>query len=415
MLKPSGVETRYFFDTQTMCKNYLFLAFFILVFSGCKSESDNEILEKVTIDLDFSKNGLFSEIVDDIQYILLSPDGSNFISEPKKIKFDEYQNIYVSDRVLNKLFVFDKSGKMKFTLSPSGKGPKEFIQITDFNFYKDRITILDNILGKILTFDSSGKFLKEIRFKDKAFHFFQNNDYVLKFTSYSSDYNGFNFLKYNLIDGSSSSFVPFPIEKESLGNFDLHFSFINNLNNSSLYYNIPYSYEIVKLDIDNGEFEDLLVLDFDKYNLKSWHYSLRKEGRAGKDKLNREIIKNKLVSNISAFLPFENLNYMNIIQGDNDIRHTILMNKEKNIIFQKKDLFNDLDGLNLNRDPWSFTHDAIVFLDHAGMFMSKYKIINEANYNPLRKNLEEFVEKYKEELNGDYLVLAKYKLKDLIY
>ena len=110
---------------------------------------------------------------------------------------------------------------------------------------------------------------------------------------------------------------------------------------------------------------------------------------------------------------FEKVNYLSIVQGDNAVRHTILIDKSKNVIFQQKDLLNDIDGMDFNRSPWSYTDDAIVFLDHTSRFLPKFKNRNELEDSPSKRKLEEFVKKNEEKLNDDYWVLAKYKFKDL--
>lgn len=390
----------------------LFTLVFIISCSP-KTPSINEGL--ISIDLDKSELGCISEIVTEIDYVLLGSESSSYLSEPKKIKFDQNQNIYVSDGLLYSLFIFHPDGKFNFSLKPSGRGPREFVNISDFNLIEDNIMILDNAIGKVLKFDLSGNFIEEFKFRDKSTHFFQKNDYLLKFTSYRSDYDGFNFLKYNLIDGSSLGFVLYPIEKESIGNFSFQYSFINNLKDKSVYYNIPYSYEVAEFNVDSGDLKDLLIFDFGKYSLSKSDYEFLKEGRTGRDKFKSEVSEKKFVRYVATFLPFEKLNYMSVVQGDNSSRHTILMDKEKNIIFQRKDLPNDLDGVNLNRNPWSFTDDAIVYLDHASGFMEKYKNRNEVKNEPPKSNLDEFVSTYDNELKDDSWVLAKYKLKDLIY
>ncbi|WP_157466078.1 6-bladed beta-propeller [Belliella baltica] len=388
----------------------LFTLVFIISCSP-KTPSINE--GSISIDLDKSELGYISEIVTEIDYVLLGSESSSYLSEPKKIKFDQNQNIYVSDGLLYSLFVFHPSGELNYSLTPSGKGPREFLKISDYNLLDDSILILDNAIGKVLKFDLAGNFIEEFKFRDKSTHFFQKNDYLLKFTSYRSDYDGFNFLKYNLIDGSSSGIVPYPIEKESIGNFSFQYSFINPLRDNSVYYNIPYSYEVAEFDVDSGDLKDLLIFDFGKYSLNTSDYELLKEGRTGRDKFNSEVSEKKLIRYVATFLPFEKINYMSVVQGDNSSRHTILMDKKKNIIFQKKDLSNDLDGVNLNRNPWSFTDDAIVYLDHASGFLDKYKSKNELKNGYSKSNLEEFVSKYKNELEDDSWILAKYKLKNL--
>lgn len=216
----------------------LFTLVFIISCSP-KNPSINEGL--ISIDLDKSEIGYISEIVTEIDYVLLGSESSSYLSEPGKIKFDENKNIYVSDNVGHSLFVYKPSGELNYSLIPSGKGPSEFVSISDFNLLDDSILILDNAIGKILKFDLFGNFIEEFKFRDKSTHFFKKNEYLLKFTSYRSDYDGFNFLKYNLIDGSSLGFVPYPNEKESIGNFSYQYSFINNLRDNLVYYNIPYS------------------------------------------------------------------------------------------------------------------------------------------------------------------------------
>lgn len=390
------------------------ITLFTLVFIISCSPKTPSIKEgSISIDLDKSEEGFFSEFVTEIEYILLGSDPLNYLSEPGKIKFDKNQNIYVSDGISNSLFVYNPDGDLNYSLTPSGRGPREFLTVSDFNLLDDSILILDNAIGKVIKFDLSGNFIEEFKFRDKSTHFFQKNDYLLKFTSYRSDYDGFNFLKYNLIDGSSLGFVPYPNEKESIGNFSYQYSFINNLRDNLVYYNIPYSYEVAAFAIDSGDLEDLLIFDFGKYSVSSSLYGLLKEGRIGRDKFNSEVSEKKLVGDVATFLPFEKINFMSVIQGDNSTRHTILMDKEKNIIFQKKDLSNDLDGLNLNRNPWSFTDGAIVYLDHASSFMDKYENRIDVKNSAKNSNLDEFVSKYDNELKDDSWVLAKYKLKDL--
>ncbi|GAB2607938.1 6-bladed beta-propeller [Belliella aquatica] len=387
--------------------------FALILTLSCSSKNNSLNSEKIYVSLDKSQVGYISEFVNEIEYVILGYESSSYLSFPKKIKFDQNQNIYVSDDVLHSLFIFHPDGKFNFSLKPSGRGPREFVNISDFNLIEDNIMILDNAIGKIIKFDLSGNFIEEFRFRDKSTHFFQKNDYLLKFTSYRSEYENFNFMRYNLLDGKNSGYVPFPIEKESIGNFDLHYSFINNLKDKSVYYNIPYSYEVAEFDIESGDLQDLLVFDFDKYNLSTSYYELLKGGRVESEKFNSEVSEKKLVSEVATFLPFEKLNYISVVQGENFSRHTILMDKEKNIIFQRKDLSNDLDGVNLNRNPWSFTDDAIVYLDHASGFLDKYKNRNELKNDPTKSNLEEFVSKYDIELKDDSWVLAKYKLKDI--
>ena len=72
------------------------------------------------------------------------------------------EHIIVADRHLAKsIFIFDRQGKIQTVISRHGRGPQEYLSISDIVLTPDqkRIAVLDNYGKKILYFDLAGNYL----------------------------------------------------------------------------------------------------------------------------------------------------------------------------------------------------------------------------------------------------------------
>lgn len=78
--------------------------------------------------------------------------------------------IVINDRNLSKqIFVFNKDGSFSHYIGKNGRGPGEYLQVTDVAFQEGNIVVLDMFSHKILRYNLGGELIGEIKYKDK-FH-----------------------------------------------------------------------------------------------------------------------------------------------------------------------------------------------------------------------------------------------------
>lgn len=144
-------------------KNFFLLGsvLFILSFAGCKDRSPQ--LEPTVIHLDFtqvnSKIGI-SEIFDTINFIKLETKGNSLISGINRIHCYK-DSIFISTP--DDIKLFDINGRFLCNYSFKGKGPGEYIEVSDFvlDTINKKLEILDIVNQKIIIYDFDGIFYKE--------------------------------------------------------------------------------------------------------------------------------------------------------------------------------------------------------------------------------------------------------------
>lgn len=107
-------------------------------------------------------------IIEKIDYVKLRSTENNPIGEVDALWITP-DNIVVADYNLSKsIFIFDRLGRLQATISRLGRGPQEYLSISDVTLTPDRqrVAVLDNHGKKILYYDLAGNFLfrKELPF-----------------------------------------------------------------------------------------------------------------------------------------------------------------------------------------------------------------------------------------------------------
>jgi hypothetical protein len=374
---------------------FCLLYFLIIIFLSCSGESTNDSSE-IEVDLDRSEKGKLSDYPEEFPMVW-----------PHNVKFDKYNNIYIRDLETNQLFVFDSKGNFKNIFLPKGKGPGEFFQISDFQIEDGNAIIFDTSINKIIEFDSLGNFVGEIKIINKNLNFFQGDSYILNFTSYNPEYNRFNFIK--IEDGKEgfTGFMLIPKEKESIGNFDSQSGFIEDFHRDKVYFNVPMSYEIVSFEKNSGNQVKKQTLNFQRYTMPIEYLKLpRQEMYSLQEERN-------LVRDISSFFPFERFYFYTIRQGMGKKSHVMILNEKDEIVYQKYNHANDIDGMGILGFPWSFTKNEVVHLVSSGDFYNEYiKSFNGKKVKGSANNIHGFFKANESKLKDDYRILVKYKLKD---
>jgi len=148
----------------------------MLYLHGCKSSNNKEdsknnslVNSGITIPISLKNlpddNDSYFSNIEDIEFVPLQTEDSTIIGNIQKIKF--YHNrFYILDKF--KVFsVFNRKGKLLFSLQARGKGKNEQLEIRDFCILENgAICLLDYL--KYYEYDSTGKYIKQINFKTET-------------------------------------------------------------------------------------------------------------------------------------------------------------------------------------------------------------------------------------------------------
>lgn len=145
---------------------YLFVLFLSGLLTGsCQRTpvSNQEYQQKLCIDVanpgtDFLS---VSKLIDSIKIIPLQNSDSFLIGGISKLYIDDSM-LFLSDPGSQCIYIFDHHGQVRNKISQTGRGPGEFIHMTDFTITGDRIIIADNILDKLIVYTREGIYIKEI-------------------------------------------------------------------------------------------------------------------------------------------------------------------------------------------------------------------------------------------------------------
>jgi hypothetical protein len=154
---------------KKMKPNILIVICFCILFS-CKSRQENisETGALYTIDVDILKHEdtiYTSSFFKNVRTIILEDHDEAMIGEIQWIQaFDDYLLIF-DFFIARKLFVFDKNGKFLRQIGRTGRGPGEYLQVTDFCIDPERreIYLLDSGTRKALKYNlDTGEYISSI-------------------------------------------------------------------------------------------------------------------------------------------------------------------------------------------------------------------------------------------------------------
>ncbi len=151
----------------------LFFLIFLLLFLGCTSksskiESENGNGSKyiggfTTVNHALNDSTLFNEC----HVVALETNDSSFIREISRIyKTKDY--IFILDKSLDKICIFDVQGKYRNKIENIGNGPHEYLSLMDFclDTEKEEILLLCDKPYKIMRCNYNGQFVSETKYRD---------------------------------------------------------------------------------------------------------------------------------------------------------------------------------------------------------------------------------------------------------
>lgn len=143
----------------------LLIIFSTVVFTECTQKKTIESPEDViviTIESEPNKELTFSKIVDTVLFYPLETNPQANIGLISKIIVTD-SCIYTMDGFMEQcIYCFNLSGDFRFKLDNVGKGPGEYISISDFCITPDNQVVVSEKSGKkIILYDNSGGFIEE--------------------------------------------------------------------------------------------------------------------------------------------------------------------------------------------------------------------------------------------------------------
>ena len=175
------------------------LLLWVLFLPACndpKSIPESEV-EEILVQTEIGKTMLLSEFCTEVSYRRLQTDNLNSIGTIDKMILHK-NRIYILDSKTNKIFVYNKNGDFITQTNNNGRGPGEYLNISDFliDSLNDNIELWDNGNKKLIKMDRDCNFLNE-----KPFSL-----YVDKFCKLSSNsylYYACNYLNPEFFDKES--------------------------------------------------------------------------------------------------------------------------------------------------------------------------------------------------------------------
>lgn len=137
-------------------KRILFTLIGCCILIGCKSHLnfDTDISPRQTIDIANMSDTTINLLVDSIRYIGCHDIDGQYIKNITKLRFVD-DRVYIYDFQEGVALCYDaNTGALITILNKRGGGPEEYIEMSCFSVYKDKIYVVDNARRKLLVYDA---------------------------------------------------------------------------------------------------------------------------------------------------------------------------------------------------------------------------------------------------------------------
>lgn len=384
----------------------ILVAFVLYFISACHQANKGEE-EKLFIDLDTSQEGNLSELVQQIEYVLLEIPDSVPLVRVWKFSFGSGK-IIVSDREKNNVLVFDAKGWFEKIIESKGSGPKEFQIMEDYHVFNDHIYVLDGSLKKILKFDFEGEVVEETKIEFHPYNFYTNDRGFLYYFANNPNHEFYSVISEK--EGETHGVKTINKDFEGL-KYASVYGFQYDHYDMEIYLKLDTSYEILFFDEALNKVREL-VFDFGKYSFPD---DKRKEFFMSHERYTylREY---GMVEMIFSFIPIKN-HFMMVLSQSGRKPKVVLMNKNLNDIEVIDEMINDIDGFHSDFSP-VFQHDGeLIQIKSSRTFYNDYiksfggKQIDTSLLKD-SKSIHNFYQTNKNKLMGDHYVVIKNKIKD---
>ncbi|APF17173.1 hypothetical protein Calab_1693 [Caldithrix abyssi DSM 13497] len=238
-----------------MRKYILYFIVVLMILFSCKKTIEKKI---EIIPVKIYEQNIHQRVWKKCNFDLIAKIKSDSLYNPISLKVDNEENIYVYDLPKQKIKMISNEGKYIEYGSGRGKGPKEFLNLTDY-YIDSLVYIVDPNLSKVAIFKKDGRFIEDFKLKKiRPYRFVSIGKYYLirpvNLTERLFILLDKNFKKISEI-GNFFEYIE-PIKRSILFDGKLCTNGIDKI-----YYGFLYSGIIAKYDIINDTFEYYNTID----------------------------------------------------------------------------------------------------------------------------------------------------------
>lgn len=186
-------------DKLRTMKKYISL-FFLAILSfmhwGCQRQLPTNC-QVISIDNKNTNQKLLSDYFELYKVCPLETTDQNIIGQIKRIEIYN-GDIYILDEINNCVFQHDSTGRYIRTLNRIGRGPEEYMRLTDMKVNVQGLFLVDYTQQAMLQYDHDLKFIRKIHFdcfpfefkffKDKLFIYSERNNTNNDYCFYETDF-----------------------------------------------------------------------------------------------------------------------------------------------------------------------------------------------------------------------------------
>ncbi len=129
-----------------------------------RCQTPESSLKRIIIEVEEKQEILqLSTLFDSLHYIPLETVNSSILEGIDRLCLDSRENIYILDQEgTNAVLKFDRQGRFMGKIGYQGRGPGEYLEISDFCIYQDTLVeILDAMQEKRIQYSTNGSFVRE--------------------------------------------------------------------------------------------------------------------------------------------------------------------------------------------------------------------------------------------------------------
>lgn len=391
-----------------MSKHIYYLVILVVVFVSCSEETEktNKIL---SVDIKNGKEGKLSDIFNSIDYTLLDAGDNEVLAMPANLTIKD-NLIFVRDSRLSNIMIYNKDGSLYSVIRAHlNPGPGEFLQSEDFQVGANWIKVRDYSQNKSFTYDFEGNLQNESRDKEELYYYFhETNDWKLAYLGYSNGPDSKLFLLKDKLREELLFQYLFPNEFDYM-NVGSKNGFMLDCYDSSVYFAIPYSYEIVRFN-KRGIVDKVIELD-----IKNGSMTKEERNHWVKDRMLRQIAKERgLVTHTDSFFPMQNHFFIHLRQASPTLakNHFIVYSKDFKMMYQGYNLKNDIDGMRLDAVPWSFFENSVIFMINSNQFYNAYiESFEGKSVRQVNGSIHDFFQRNMKRLKEDQYVMVTLNMK----
>lgn len=145
-----------------MKKHLYYIISTITLFVLCGCNNTTVLKNEISIDIDHRDEISIFDLFSNIEIIRLETNDTSIIKYIDKLLVYN-NNYYILDYRMSGILVFDAFGKLLYKIDNEGNGPNEYLNISDFYIYNDKLMFISAVDDRLHEYDLRGNFLSKSR------------------------------------------------------------------------------------------------------------------------------------------------------------------------------------------------------------------------------------------------------------